>query len=172
VHLGDVLHPLMLLNGVVSEISQVRDHIQCILKTLIYMQIKSGYDSLKGGHAFDPEGIVSSLTAVVAPIFGAHCGAASVLITDHRERLKHWGVLGLGISVLGLVIHAVGLPLNTDLYSLSYLLLSTGVAVMVLCLCYYLVDYLPSLQTDNRRTVHPLLKPFHWYEYIGVYNMY
>jgi predicted acyltransferase len=126
-----------------------------------------GYESLEGGHAFDPEGLVSSLTAVVAAIFGAHCGAVAVLVPGHWERLRHWAVLGFGISVLGLVIHFAGLPLNTDLYSLSYLLLSTGVSMLVLCLCYYVVDYLPSLQRNssgpsNKRDVHPLLRPFHW----------
>ena len=134
---------------------------------LFLILLSVGYESLEGGHAFDPEGLVSSLTAVVAAIFGAHCGAVTVLIPDHWERLRHWVGFGVGITVLGVVIHFAGMPLNTDLYSLSYLLLSTGVAMMALCVCYYLVDYLPSVQEKllpqaNSRDVHMSLRPFHW----------
>jgi predicted acyltransferase len=133
------------------------------------LSLRAGYESLEGGHAFDPEGLVSSLTAVVASIFGAHCGAVTVLVPGHWGRLRHWGVFGGAISVAGLVLHFAGLPLNTDLYSLSYLLLSTGVSMLALCLCYYMVDCLPSLQAASldlspasRRDVTPLLRPFHW----------
>lgn len=104
-------------------------------------------------------------------MFGAHCGAVTVLMSGHWDRLRHWFGFGWGIVVFGVVLHFAGIPLNTDLYSLSYLLLSTGVAMLALCVCYYLVDYLPSVSGQHKekslketksRDVHVLLRPFHW----------
>ena len=102
---------------------------------------------------------------MVAPIFGAHCGAATLVISDHWERMRHWGIFGFVISVIGVIIHFAGLPLNTDLYSFSYLLLSTGVCMIILCVSYFVVDYLPSRYEGQSaaRHVHPILRPFHWY---------
>ena len=45
-----------------------------------------GYESLKGGQPFDPEGLLSSLTAVCASLFGANIGAAVVGLSNRRVR--------------------------------------------------------------------------------------
>ena len=122
-----------------------------------------GYNSLDGGHPFDPEGLVSSLTAVVAAILGTHYGAVAILIRDHGHRLLHWVSLGAVHVLAGLSLDLMGLRLNTDLYSLSYLLLSTGAAMLGHCLCFLLVEGRMARGGNGEAADVPLLlRPFQW----------
>jgi hypothetical protein len=118
-----------------------------------------GYDSLDGGHPFDPEGLVSSLTAVVAAVIGTHYGAVAVLIRDHQQRLMHWVALGVVLVLAGLCLDLSGLRLNTDLYSFSFLLLSTGAAMLGHCVAYLFIEVLSA--RGAVKVPAPLL-PFHW----------
>lgn len=118
-----------------------------------------GYDSLDGGHPFDPEGLVSSLTAVVAAIVGSHYGAVAICIRDHRRRLFHWVALGTTLVAVGILLDVMGIRLNTDLYSFSYLLLSTGAAMLGHAVCYLLVQMWSARGSPE---VPLLLRPFHW----------
>ncbi|XP_074589913.1 uncharacterized protein LOC141845808 isoform X2 [Curcuma longa] len=89
---------------------------------------------------FDPEGILSSLTAVVSCIFGLHFGHTLVLLEDHKSRLTRWLLFSLATSGLGLILACIGVPLNKSLYTISYMFLTTGVAVAMFCALYVLVD--------------------------------
>lgn len=136
---------------------------------------------MKGGHPFDPEGLVSSLTAVVVPLIGSHCASVAILLRNPFDRLIHWFALGSVGVILGISLDFCGIPLNTDLYSLSYLLLSTGVAIIALAIFYAIVDaggsiFNRSLFVGERLedgdlsgppstpsvTVPLVLRPFHW----------
>lgn len=118
-----------------------------------------GYDSLKGGHPFDPEGIVSSLTAVVASLLGAHCGAVAAEAVTKHSRIVSWFAMGVLWTVLGLVLHFGGNTLNTDLYSVSFLFLTSGVACIALCLCSYFAD---GPVTGAAPPTPFILRPFKW----------
>ncbi|XP_042458827.1 uncharacterized protein LOC122042656 isoform X5 [Zingiber officinale] len=89
---------------------------------------------------FDPEGILSSLMAVVSCIFGLHFGHTLVLLEDHKRRLTRWLLFSLATSGLGMILACIGVPLNKSLYTISYTFLTTGVAVATFCALYVLVD--------------------------------
>ncbi|XP_042464201.1 heparan-alpha-glucosaminide N-acetyltransferase-like isoform X3 [Zingiber officinale] len=89
---------------------------------------------------FDPEGILSSLTAVVSCIFGLQFGHTLVLWEDHKSRLTRWLLFSLATSGLGIILACIGVPLNKSLYTISYMFLTTGVAVATFCALYVLVD--------------------------------
>jgi len=92
-----------------------------------------GYMSDKGGRAFDPEGLVSSLTCVCAALFGAHVGAMALAHKDSAvDRLSNWALSSAVQMLLGLACVLAGVPLNPNLYSLSFLLVSNAICGLVL----------------------------------------
>ena len=99
-----------------------------------------GYGSLKGGQAFDPEGLVSSLTAVCASLFGANVSAAILFFNSRQDYLFHWLLIGSCSFMLGIVVHFAGMPMNTDLYSWSFTSLTNGVSCLVLCCISFSLD--------------------------------
>ena len=144
---------------------------------------------------FDPEGLVSSLNAIITTVIGIHYGHVLRRVKQPQLRMWHWGSFGLVQIVLGLVLHYSGVVMNTgeagvgkgrrvgssvavsvarstthpsnpcshpfplpsypqplsfspnphprptsDLYSISYTLVSGGAAGLLLTFCFYLVD--------------------------------
>ncbi|KAL3326387.1 hypothetical protein AABB24_037192 [Solanum stoloniferum] len=90
--------------------------------------------------AFDPEGIVSSLTAAATSIIGLQYGHILVQFQDHKGRLYNWSILSLSLLAVGLFLDFVGMPLNKSLYTISYMLSTSAAAGITLCLLYLLVD--------------------------------
>jgi len=101
-----------------------------------------GYESACGGAPFDPEGLLSSVTCVVASLFGAHVGRAVFAFEDnHFDRILHWVGLSLASIGLGFALALSGTcPLNTDLYSPSFLLVTNGASVLGFTACYVACD--------------------------------
>ncbi|KAK4724569.1 hypothetical protein R3W88_027348 [Solanum pinnatisectum] len=90
--------------------------------------------------AFDPEGIVSSLTAAATSIIGLQYGHILVQFQDHKGRLYNWSILSLSLLAVGLFLDFVGMPLNKSLYTISYMLATSAAAGITFCLLYLLVD--------------------------------
>lgn len=89
---------------------------------------------------FDPEGILSSLTAAVACIIGLMYGHKLVEFEDHKERVCYWSIYSVSFLVLGLFLALVGIPLNKSLYTFSYMLVTSATAGITFSLLYILVD--------------------------------
>ncbi|ONK64484.1 uncharacterized protein A4U43_C07F26550 [Asparagus officinalis] len=89
---------------------------------------------------FEPEGILGSLMAAVACIIGLQFGHVLVYLEGHRDRLLHWLSYSVAILSLGLFLIFIGIPVNKQLYSMSYMLLTTGSAGLTFCFLYLLVD--------------------------------
>ncbi|KAJ6384548.1 hypothetical protein OIU78_027783 [Salix suchowensis] len=49
---------------------------------------------------FEPEGILSSISAVLSTIIGVHFGHVLVYMGSHAARLKHWILMGFGPSYI------------------------------------------------------------------------
>ncbi|EDQ89607.1 uncharacterized protein MONBRDRAFT_25125 [Monosiga brevicollis MX1] len=103
---------------------------------------------------FDPEGLVSSLTAIVTTIIGVHYGHVLRQIKSPMERIFQWSSFALLQLLLGLILHFSGIPLNINLYSVSFVLVTGGMTGLLLVLCYLIVDYRP--------TARWLWLPFMW----------
>ncbi|KAK4427642.1 putative U6 snRNA-associated Sm-like protein LSm4 [Sesamum alatum] len=70
---------------------------------------------------FEPEGILSSISAILSTIFGVHFGHVIVHMKGHSSRLQHWTIMGLGLLISGIILHFTdAIPLNKQLYTLSY----------------------------------------------------
>lgn len=101
--------------------------------------VNSANKSVWCEHApFDPEGLVSSLTAVADTFIGAHAGFVILVLSQGHRRLAHWFGLGVVMVAIALPLHFSGVhPMNTDLYTFSFLLFTSGMGMLMLALFYW-----------------------------------
>ncbi|KAK8959332.1 hypothetical protein KSP40_PGU016345 [Platanthera guangdongensis] len=110
--------------------------------------------------SFDPEGLLSSISAILSTTIGVHYGHVLIHYKVHSERLKHFMIMAIGLLLCGLILHlSNAIPLNKQLYSISYVCFTDGLAGIVLSAFYWLVDVL------RIRT------PFLLFEWIGLNSM-
>lgn len=136
--------------------------------------------------AFDPEGPFGCLPTILQVFLGLQCG---VLILTHTEvmarirRMAAWGtVLGLlGGILCGFSKNDGWIPVNKNLWSLSYVLVTASLAFVLLLICFVLID-VKRLWTGNPflyagmnaiilyvgHTIFHKMLPWHWR--IGLMN--
>lgn len=91
------------------------------------------------GKVFDPEGILSTLPAIVTALAGVLTG--TWLKTKRDDFEKVGGILFFGITLV-----AVGwcwnffFPINKSLWTSSYVVFTAGLALCFLGFCYWLID--------------------------------
>lgn len=140
------------------EITSVSDKA-CNLAAYLDRLIITENHIWRGGKVYDPEGILSTIPAIVTSISGVLTGlwlvgtqAASLRASgtgeesanrhDESRRLEACS----GMFFFGVVLLALGLiwnsyfPLNKSLWTSSYVLATTGLALLVLSCCYWLID--------------------------------
>jgi predicted acyltransferase len=88
---------------------------------------------------WDPEGILSTLPAIATTLIGALVG--EWLRSKRAPRLKAAGLLAMGAAglVLGELLHPF-FPINKNLWTSTYVIFTGGFAMVLLGLCYWLVD--------------------------------
>ncbi len=91
------------------------------------------------GRVYDPEGLLSTIPAVVTTLFG--------ILTGHwlrTERARTEKVVGMFVA--GAVCVVLGwawnpfFPINKALWTSSYVLFTAGLALEFLALCYWVID--------------------------------
>jgi predicted acyltransferase len=93
----------------------------------------------KQGRVYDPEGLLSTIPAVVTTLLG--------ILTGHwlrTERPRYEKVVGMFVA--GAICVALGwawnpfFPINKALWTSSYVLFTAGLALEFLALCYWVID--------------------------------
>jgi predicted acyltransferase len=100
-------------------------------------------DRLFHGHlyrdGFDPEGLLSTVSAVVTTLVGMLAGRW--LRSEVDARLKTLGlVLGGAVLVVAGEIADRWLPINKQLWTSSFVLLTGGLGLVALAVCFELID--------------------------------
>ncbi|XP_026413129.1 heparan-alpha-glucosaminide N-acetyltransferase-like [Papaver somniferum] len=109
---------------------------------------------------FEPEGLLSSISAIVSATIGVHFGHVLIHFKGHVERLKQWVSVALIFIVVAIILHFTdAIPLNKQLYSFSYVCFTAGVAGIVFSGSYILID------------VWGFRTPFLFLEWIGMNAM-
>jgi len=100
---------------------------------------------LLAGHlykpGFDPEGILSTFPAVATAVLGTLTGDWL------RKSRKPFGTTlglaggGAGLAALGLALHP-HFPINKQLWTSTFVLFTAGAALLLLAVCYFLIDWL------------------------------
>ncbi|KAJ6762675.1 hypothetical protein OIU79_023421 [Salix purpurea] len=79
---------------------------------------------------FEPEGILSSISAVLSTIIGVHFGHVLVYMGSHAARLKHWILMGFALSYFR----------SCSSFHTCYVCVTSGAAALVFSSIYALVD--------------------------------
>ena len=94
------------------------------------------------GGRFDPEGLLSTLPAVVTALLGMFTGEF-LRIPDSRingtRKAGYMGLAALGLLALGLIWSLV-FPLNKMLWSSSFVLVVGSYSLAMMALFYYIID--------------------------------
>lgn len=88
---------------------------------------------------FDPEGLLSTLPAISSVLFGILTGSYLKKKINEYEKVSSLFVWGF-FAVVGGYIVSIWFPINKNLWTSSYVLLTTGMALIFLATCYWLID--------------------------------
>lgn len=91
------------------------------------------------GIPFDPEGLLSTLPAAVTLLSGFWLGEYLRKPMGHQERLTNLSVVGIILFVAGSMLGLIE-PINKQLWTVSYVVTMSGLAVMMIVLSSYLID--------------------------------
>jgi len=98
-----------------------------------------GSHTWKHNPGWDPEGLLSSLSAIATTLFGIFAGEWLRLRAAWGPKLA--GLMGGGAIGFSLgLLWSVSFPINKNLWTSSYSLLMSGLAAMCLALCLWIVD--------------------------------
>ncbi|KAL9650822.1 hypothetical protein ABK040_001872 [Willaertia magna] len=93
--------------------------------------------------AFDPEGLLSTLSAITNAYLGALSFKLAYLAgKDKFKVISHWFLLGCPLILVGLGIDFVGLPIGKKLWTTSFSFVTSGIACLFLAIVMYVVDIL------------------------------
>ncbi|HIK30400.1 MAG TPA: DUF5009 domain-containing protein [Oscillatoriales cyanobacterium M59_W2019_021] len=95
---------------------------------------------LKGGQ-FDPEGLFSTLPAVVTVLIGYWTGDWMRRQTPEPRSSLNLVLAGLSGLVVGR-LWGFGFPINKALWTSSYVIFSAGWCLLILAFCYHLIEVL------------------------------
>lgn len=87
----------------------------------------------------DPEGLLATMSAVAHTIIGFLCGAIIKHKVELKVKLKKLCSIGLAGIFIGLMVNII-LPINKRIWSPSYVLVTCGIAAILLALLCYLID--------------------------------
>ncbi|NUO01472.1 MAG: DUF5009 domain-containing protein [Saprospiraceae bacterium] len=103
--------------------------------------------TLLGGHlwsqaiTWDPEGLLSTLPAVVTGMIGMQAGNWIKTLRSPYEHLT--GIFGVGVLLVALgLTWDLAFPINKKIWTSSYTLYTGGVALLFLGMIYWIVDVL------------------------------
>jgi predicted acyltransferase len=109
--------------------------------TEVDKQILGASHMYKGeGVVFDPEGLASAFTPVVQVIFGFFVGQYIQLKGKNTDMLSNLFVAGLVLVVAGAAWDLV-FPINKKIWTSSYVLYTTGLAVLTLGVFIHLLEF-------------------------------
>lgn len=140
------------------EVTSINDKA-CNLAAYLDRLILTENHIWRGGKVYDPEGLLSTIPAIVTCISGVLTGmwltrkdeggmmndesstVNSSLINHHSSLVKVSGIFFFGVVLLALgLIWNSYFPMNKALWTSSYVLATSGLALLVLGACYWLID--------------------------------
>lgn len=105
----------------------------------------------KQSKVWDPEGLLSTLPAIVTGMIGVFTGLWLKTNRTHYEKLTALFAIGAVLVAIGLIWHPF-FPINKKIWTSSYVLYVGGLGLLGLGLTYWLVDVL-----DYKRWIKPFV---------------
>jgi predicted acyltransferase len=99
-----------------------------------------GSHILAGGpHGYDPEGLLSTLPAMAQCLLGAAAGQWLLKNRDKANAPLKLVMAGVALAALGLAWSPI-FPIVKNIWTSSFVLFSTGLALILFALCYWALD--------------------------------
>jgi len=91
------------------------------------------------GIPFDPEGLLSSISALVEVLFGYLIGAMIINKEKNHTLLSNLLLLGISFVFLGYTLDYF-VPINKKIWSSSYTIYTSGLAILLLSILIWIID--------------------------------
>ena len=91
------------------------------------------------GIPFDPEGLLSTLPAIITVLIGYITGTVIQEMENGIGKVKYLLKAGVTITIIGW-IWGFFFPINKQLWTSSYVLFTGGIAIITLAICIYFID--------------------------------
>jgi predicted acyltransferase len=114
------------------------------------------HNFVKGSDGYDPEGLLGTFPAIAQGLMGVAIGEY-LLGGAHRHRLRMLAIAGAAMLVAGIGWGFI-FPVIKDIWSSSFVLVTSGIATLTLAALGYLFDGKP--QTGARYVVGLIALPF------------
>ncbi|KAH0951881.1 hypothetical protein HN011_001519 [Eciton burchellii] len=116
-------------------------YIDKVILTLNHIYRTPTIKYVYGSGPSDPEGILGCLTTIFQVFLGVHAGIILMIYQDWKGRVIRWLLWAALYGCLGCAFHFTDIiPVNKNLWSLSFVFVSTSFALAFLSGCYLLVD--------------------------------
>ena len=94
---------------------------------------------------YDPEGTLGSLTSIFLAFLGMHAGHILLTHSDHKGRMCRWLICGIFWGAMGTALcegkqNGGLIPINKNLWSLSFVTVMAGTGYILLAVLYYIMD--------------------------------
>jgi len=95
--------------------------------------------------AFDPEGIFGSLTSIFQVFLGYQAGYILQVYPGHVDRIGRWIGWAILTGAIGAVLCGASqndgwVPINKNLWSISFVMVTSSFAFLLLAVLYFLID--------------------------------
>ena len=91
------------------------------------------------GIPFDPEGLLSTIPAIVTTILGYFTGKIITTASDNKVIVKKLLLKGIEFAILG-YLWGMFFPINKPIWTSSYVIYTGGLAMITLGIAIYLID--------------------------------
>ncbi len=91
------------------------------------------------GVPFDPEGLISNIAAIVEVLFGFLIGNLVIKKEKNYQLLSQLLLIGVGMVLLGYTLD-YWLPINKKIWSSSYTIYTSGLAILLLSFLIWILD--------------------------------
>lgn len=105
-----------------------------------HMLLKAYFDKV----TVDPEGLISTIPAIAHTLIGICCGNAFLIGFQNHKKASSLFVISVVLGITGYLV-SIGLPLNKQIWSPSFVLTSCSIAAGVLGLLSLLIDRLEKM---------------------------
>ena len=92
------------------------------------------------GIPFDPEGLLSTLPTIGTVILGFLTGKMIQSTDSNQTKIINLIVIGPILIILAYIWQWLGFPINKPIWSISYVLLTAGLAMILFALLLWLID--------------------------------
>lgn len=124
---------------------------------------------------YDPEGILGYLTSICMTYLGAQAGRIIVYYgKDDKAVMKRWLCWGVGLGLIALALtggaqqNGFGIPINKNLWSLSFIIALSSMGFILLTAFYFIIDVLQWY--DGTPFIYPGLNSILVYEGHGLFQ--